>query len=278
MNARARALGLRRTRFADPVGLEARSQSSARDLVSLTLQLRRSSFFRRTVDRAATTLESGDRPRTLANRNTLVRQYPWITGVKTGHTNRAGYVLVGSARRNGVTLVSVVLGTASEAARNADTLALLRHGFRLYTRATGVRRGRVLASVPIRYRRGAELRLTASRTVRSVVRRGVRPRVRVLSAPAEVEGPIRAGQRLGRAEVVVSGRRVALFSLVAASSVPAAGVAQRTKDYATRPVGFALLVLALGGSVGLLLRRRSRRPRPPRPRRAGGPNSEVEAA
>jgi serine-type D-Ala-D-Ala carboxypeptidase (penicillin-binding protein 5/6) len=277
MNTRARALGLAHTRFADPVGLEARSQSSARDLVTLTLQLRRSSFFRRTVDRAGATLRTGVRARTLANRNTLVRQYPWISGVKTGHTNRAGYVLVGSATRNGVTLVSVVLGTASEAARNADTLALLRYGFRRYTRATPVRRGRVLATAPIRFRRGAELRLVAGRTVRRVVERGTRLRTRVVSAPSEVEGPIRKGQRMGRAEVLAGGRSVASFSLVAASSVPEAGVAQRTKDWMTRPLAFALVVLAVGGSVGLLLRRRSRT-RPPRPRRAGGSNSEVEAA
>lgn len=278
MNSRARALGLAHTRFADPVGLEARSQSSARDLVGLTLQLRRSSFFRRTVDRAGATLRTGDRERTLANRNTLVRQYPWISGVKTGHTNRAGYVLVGSATRNGVTLVSVVLGTGGEAARNADTLALLRYGFRRYTRATAVRRGRVLARAPIRFRRGAELRLVVPRTIRRVVERGTRVRTRVVSSPAEVDGPIRKGQRLGRAEVLVGGRSVATFPLVGASAVPAAGVAQRTKDWVTRPLAFALAVLAVGGSVGLLLRRRSRGTRPPRPRRAGGPNSEVEAA
>lgn len=280
MNDRARGLGLARTRFDDPIGLDAGNRSSARDLVGLTMQLRRFPFFRKTVDRATATLQTGDRPRSIANRNALIREHPWVSGVKTGHTNRAGYVLVGSARRNGVTLVSVVLGTGSEAARNADTLALLRHGFRRYTRATAVRRGKVLARARIRFRRGAELRLTAARTIRQVVRRGVRPRTRVLSAPAEVEGPIRKGQRMGQAEVVVDGRRVATVALVAASAVPAAGVAQRTKDYVTRPFGFALAVLALAGSVGLLLRRRGRGrgTRPPRPRPAGGSNSEVEAA
>jgi D-alanyl-D-alanine carboxypeptidase (penicillin-binding protein 5/6) len=63
------------------------------------------------------------------NRNRLVAAVPWIDGVKTGHTQSAGYVLVGSGTRKGVQLVSAVLGAPSEAQRDADTLALLRYGF-----------------------------------------------------------------------------------------------------------------------------------------------------
>ena len=271
MNRRARMLGLRSTRFADPIGLDPGNRSSARDLVGLTLQLRRFPFFKRSVDRSAATLESGDRPRSLLNRNTLLRAQPWVNGVKTGHTNRAGYVLVGSATRRGVTVVTVVLGTPSEAARNADTLALLRYGLSRYSRRLAVRRGAVLARAPIRYRRGAELDLVAARTVRRVVRRGQKPRVRVVSAAEEIEGPIRKGQRLGTAEVLVGSARVGTVPLVAAAAVPAASAVQRTKDVATRPLGFALAVVLIGASVSLLVRRRTLSNR--RPRR-----SEVEAA
>jgi D-alanyl-D-alanine carboxypeptidase (penicillin-binding protein 5/6) len=192
MNRRARELGLSDTRFADPIGLDPGSRSSARDLVRLTLQLRRFAFFKKTVNRTKVTLKSGALPRTIDNRNTLLRARPWISGVKTGHTRRAGYVLVGSASRNGVTLVSVVLGTPSEAARNADTLALLEYGFSRYSRRLAVRRGDVQRRVPIRYRRGAELELVAARTVRRVVRRGTRPRLRVVEAPDRGRGPDRA--------------------------------------------------------------------------------------
>lgn len=275
MNRRARELGLTQTRFADPIGLDAGNRSSPRDLVRLTLELRRSPFFKAAVNRSETTLISGDRPRTIRNRNSLLRADPRISGVKTGHTNRAGWNLVGSYSRNGVTLVSVVLGTASEAARNEDTLALLRYGASRYSRRRVVRAGTRMASVPIAFRRGAELDLVASRTVRRVLRRGgPRPRTRVTEAPAEVQGPIRRGQVLGRAEVLVGRERVAAVALVAAASVPEAGVTQRTKDYLTRPLGFvgALLLLVAAGT--LLARRRSvRGSGAPRPAR-----SEVEAA
>ena len=75
------------------------------------------------------TLRPGSHVRTVTNRNDLVGRYPWIDGVKTGHTLDAGYVLVASGHRGGMTLISAVLGTDCEAARDANTLALLDYGF-----------------------------------------------------------------------------------------------------------------------------------------------------
>ena len=125
MNRRARQLGLENTHFANPIGLDQEGNySSARDLVTLATVLRTNRFFKRSWTRRATTLKSGVRERTFANRNRLVARYEFVNGVKTGHTRGAGYVLVGSASRNGIQLVSAVLGTPSEAARDADTMAL----------------------------------------------------------------------------------------------------------------------------------------------------------
>ena len=82
---------------------------------------------RRSRTRRSITLKTGDHPRTFTNRNLLVRRYGFVNGVKTGHTSNAGYVLVGSASRNGVQLISAVLGTPSEAARDNDTMALFKY-------------------------------------------------------------------------------------------------------------------------------------------------------
>jgi D-alanyl-D-alanine carboxypeptidase (penicillin-binding protein 5/6) len=202
----------------------------------------------------------------LTNRNELLRERDWITGVKTGHTQRAGWVLVGSGRKRGVTLVSVVLGTASEAARKDDTVELLEWGFDRYRRHTAVREGEVLESAPIAYRRGAELELVAGRTVRRTIRKGRRMRLRLREVPARVAGPIRRGQRLGSAEVLLRGRRIAEVPLVAAASVPDAGLAQQAKDSFTKPQWLLAAVAALG--VGAFLAGQRRRPR--RRRGAGG--------
>jgi len=271
MNRRARELELTDTRYKNPIGLdEPGAYSSARDLVKLATFLRTKSFFRRTVDSPVVELTSGDHPRRFDNRNDLVRSDPWVNGVKTGHTREAGYVLVGSGRKNGIQVVSAVLGTPSEAARDADTLRLLSFGRRAFQRITAAPPGSSVGiSVPIRYRRGAELELVVGPNgERTVVPRGQRASVTVVPThyPSEVEGPIEYGQELGEADVLQEGRKIATVALVAGTEVPKADLAQRTKSWFTRPLAVVLAFGVLGGTV--LVARRRRRPRGPGPRRA----------
>ena len=271
MNRRARRLGLTNTRYRNPIGLDEQgAYSSARDLVTLATLLRTQPFFRRTVNQETVHLTTGDHPRTFANRNDLVRKTKWINGVKTGHTLNAGYVLVGSGRSNGIQVVSAVLGTPSESARDADSLALLTFGRRAFQRITAAPEGRSVGiSVPIRYRRGAELGLVIGPNgQRTVVPDGERGRVTVkpTSWPSEVEGPIAAGTVLGEADVLYDERKIATVPLVAGWDVAKADLAQRTKSWFTRPLAVVLAFAVLGGTV--LLARRRRRPRGPRSRRA----------
>jgi D-alanyl-D-alanine carboxypeptidase (penicillin-binding protein 5/6) len=271
MNRRARRLGLRNTRYRNPIGLDEQgAYSSARDLVTLATLLRTQPFFRRTVNKETVHLTTGDHPRTFDNRNDLVRTVKWVNGVKTGHTLGAGYVLVGSGRSNGIQVVSAVLGTPSERARDADSLALLTFGRRAFQRITAAPEGRSVGiSVPIRYRRGAELGLVIGPNgQRTVVPDGERDRVTVrpTSWPTEVEGPIAAGTVLGEADVLYDDRKIATVPLVAGWDVAKADLAQRTKSWFTRPLAVVLAFALLGGTV--LLARRRRRPRGPRSRRA----------
>lgn len=274
MNLRARQLGLKGTHYTNPIGLDAPGNySTARDLARLTLKLRGFAFFRRTVARATVTLRSGDHPRKIDNVNKLV-SLPEINGVKTGHTGGAGWVLIGSGQKRGITLVSVVLGDASEAARQADTRRLLEWGFGRYKRVRAAEPGEVLARVPIRYRRGAELALvTQSSGRRIVVRSDERLRRCGVQRPAQVSGPIKRGQRLGKVEICRGSTSVADVALVAAAAVPAAGMGQQTKDWFTRP--FSLLVVVLAGLAGTVLLTRLRGRGPKRRRRA---RREPEAA
>ena len=279
MNARARGLGLAHTRFADPVGLEARSQSSARDLVTP-----------HPPAPALLVLPADGRP----GRRDPAHGRPGADARQPQHARAA--VPVGQRRQDGPHEPGGLRPRGlRDAQRRHAGLRRARHGERggaqrrhprapalrasAATRARrAVRRGRVLATAPIRFRRGAELRLVAGRTVRRVVERGTRLRTRVVSAPSEVRGPDPQG----------AADRGAPRCSRAAGPWPPSRSWRRPrcrrrawrsarKDWVTRPLAFALAVLAVGGSVGLLLRRRSRT-RPPRPRRAGGSNSEVEAA
>jgi D-alanyl-D-alanine carboxypeptidase (penicillin-binding protein 5/6) len=267
MNRRARQLGLHETHYSNPIGLDSdRNFSSAHDLARLTVVLRTNPLFREIVDSRQITLHSGDHPRHFFNRNDLVRDIPWVNGVKTGHTSLAGYILVGSARRHGVQVVSVVLGAPSVAARDSQSLALLKTGLAAFRNVAAARAGRRvpgLEGVPIRYRPGARLRLVVGRNdVRAVVPRGHRDEItlRPRKVPKEVSGPIRRGQVLGSADVVRGRMRIGTVPLVAAEAIPAASAAQRTRAWFTRPGAIVLAFAVLGGTV-LVARRRSVRSR-----------------
>jgi D-alanyl-D-alanine carboxypeptidase (penicillin-binding protein 5/6) len=267
MNRRARDLGLRDTHYANPIGLdEAGNHSSAEDLVKLTLILRRNPFFRRVTDLPSATLRTGARRRTVLNRNLLVRNVPVVNGVKTGHTLQAGYVLVGSATRGGVTVLSAVLGEPSEAARDQDSLALLRYGLRRYHRVTAMRRGQALGSARLAHRDG-RVALVAARTVERTAARDERVRTRVTGAPAELDGPLPAGARVGTVEVRWRGQVVARVPLVTARPVAEASFFERLDDVAGRTILVALIAaVALASLQVAALRRRVRRRRR---RRAG---------
>jgi len=261
MNRRARQLGLDHTHYSNPVGLDVgRNYSSAADLVTLARQLRRNAFFRRTTNMPEARLRSGDHPRPVVNRDDLVAKYRFVNGIKTGHTNKAGYVLVGSGTKHGVAVISAVLGAPTEAARDADTLALLEYGLAQLKRVTAVRRGERLGTAKVRYRESDTIPLVAGESVREVVRRGQRPRVSV-DAPAVLRGPKPAGARVGTAIVRVDGRTVARVPVRTGAKVPAVGFVERVfggVGTLTAIVILTVLVVATGSLLLAMARRRRR--------------------
>jgi D-alanyl-D-alanine carboxypeptidase (penicillin-binding protein 5/6) len=273
MNRRARELGLRNTHFSNPIGLDAAGNySSAHDLARLAVTLRRYRFVRRVADRTSATLTTGYRERTIRNRNTLLARDRYVNGLKTGHTAMAGYVLVGTRTRRAVTLVSVVLGTPSLAARDHDALALLQWGAGRFERIHPVTQGEIAGTPEIEYRRGATLSLVTAGRVKRTVHRGAEITINDVGVPDKVAGPIKRGQQFGYREVLADGERIAAVPIVASASVPAADFPQRTKDWFTKPLALVLAGLVLGATV--MLARRARRG-PPRRRT---PHEEPEAA
>jgi D-alanyl-D-alanine carboxypeptidase (penicillin-binding protein 5/6) len=268
MNAKAKQLGLTDTHYDNPVGLDGSTNySTATDLAKLTLILRRNAFFRETTNLKSVTLKSGAHPRTFANRNLLVRSTPAVNGVKTGHTNSAGYILVGSASRAGITVISVVLGDPSEAARDTDSLALLKYGLARYHVVTAVKKGQVVAHAGLSHR-DEQVALAADATVRRTTKRGDKLVVTVTGAPTTIDGPLPKGARVGTVNVLQRGKVVARVGLVTADAVDAATFFDRLRDWLGSPVTLVLLAAFAVCSLYLvLLRRRAVRRR--QRRRAG---------
>jgi serine-type D-Ala-D-Ala carboxypeptidase (penicillin-binding protein 5/6) len=258
MNRSARRLGLRNTSFANPIGLDDSANfSSAADLARLTARLRANPFFVRTVGLQALRLRSGRRARVVDNRNDLVGSQPFVDGVKTGHTLAAGYVLVGSATRGPVSVISAVLGDPSESAREADTAALLRYGLSQLRSVRVLTARRAVGSRPVRHRESQRVGLSPVRSVTRVVRSGQRTTVRVL-APITLEGPLPAGARVGSAVVSVGGRAVARVPVVTTAAVPSASVLERVIGVPLVVGTLVLATLTLAGAAVLTRGRRRR--------------------
>jgi serine-type D-Ala-D-Ala carboxypeptidase (penicillin-binding protein 5/6) len=260
MNDEARGLKLNETHFANPIGLDdPDNYSSAHDLAALTRHLLRRPRFARTVALPSATLESGDHVRTIDNRNDLVQRYAFVTGVKTGHTHGAGHVLVGSARRRGAKVITVVMGESSEAYRDTDTLSLMRYGLGQFKRVKPVRAGEVLARARVDYRSG-NVALKAAYSAALTVRRGEHARV-VVRAPHELRGPLPKGHRVGSARIYYRGHRLRTVPLVTARTVPGAGFFRRTVSGLGVPLTLVLALAIVSAAALAGLRARAIRKR-----------------
>ncbi|HET7571511.1 MAG TPA: D-alanyl-D-alanine carboxypeptidase family protein [Gaiellaceae bacterium] len=231
MNAEAKALGLHDTHFVRPDGLDAPGHvSSARDVLVLARRAMRIPIVRQLVAKRSATLADGTVVHTW---NDLLGVFPGLVGVKTGHTDDAGWCEVAAAKRPGYTIYAVVLGSPTRDSRNDALRRLLRWGVSRFKEATLVRRT-AYASAALGYGRPA-VALVAPKPLRRLVHAD-RPLVRKVVAAAVASLPVRRGQRLGRVEVWQDGKLLATSPLVAARSVPKPGLGGRIRWLVTRTV------------------------------------------
>jgi D-alanyl-D-alanine carboxypeptidase (penicillin-binding protein 5/6) len=256
MNRTARKLGLGDTSYENPVGLDDKRQfSSARDLAKLGRVLMSMPRFRPIASARTATLRSYRPSVEIETSNEFVSDYPWAKGIKTGRTIQAGYVLASDGRRRATELVAAVMGTASEAARDSETVKLMDYGFSLYSKRVPIRPGRPVAEVAVRFE-DENLPVLSSRPVRIGVREGESLRVSI-DLPNEVEGPVRRGERIGSATVRLDGERVGRVPLLSARRVVEPGPLERVLEAVTSNLVY--IVIGLSAILVLLLLFRRRR-------------------
>ena len=232
MNAKAQSLGLTHSHFVRPDGLDAPAEySSAGDVMRLARAAMKLPVVRDAVRRATDTTSGGI---ALATWNDLLATFPGVYGIKTGHTNGAGWGQVAAVRRNGADVYAVILGSPSREERNADLATLLEYGLAQYRRVDVIVPGHTYATVILPYGR-SPLELVAPSAVRAAARIQGALVERVV-APVAVGLPISKGERLGTVQVTYRGRLVAQRPLVATRSVAAPGALGRTGFYARRTI------------------------------------------
>jgi D-alanyl-D-alanine carboxypeptidase (penicillin-binding protein 5/6) len=233
MNQHASRLGLNNTHFVNATGLPHPEQySSARDMALLS-QYIIDDYPEHYAIYAEKYFTYNDIRQ--PNRNRLLWRDPTVDGLKTGHTNEAGYCLVASAKRDGMRLISVVMGTSSEETRAQETQKLLSYGFRYYETLELYDQGAVLNTPRIWEGEKNELRVGVDRDVTMTLPRA---RNQELSARLDIRpdlsAPINLGDRVGTLEVRLGEEVVGEHPLVALESIEEGGLFKRLFDQVRR--------------------------------------------
>ena len=239
MNMRARALGLRDTHFTRPDGLDAPGHvSSARDVAVLARVAMRSRVVRTLVRERSEPIENGHV--VVHTWNDLLGVFPGLIGVKTGHTNDAGWCEVAAVRRNGYTLYAVILGSPNRSQRNTDLADLLAWGVSQYQTLQLVRpQAYAWAAAPFGRR---PLALVAVKPLVRVVRVGRKVTARIV-APTAVSLPVVRGEHLGRIELWEQGKLLGARPLLASRTIRRPGFGGRLRWYSGRTVHHLLGLL-----------------------------------
>ena len=212
MNDQAREMGLRETRFENPIGFDAKDHhTTAGELAETALAAYKHPGFAEMVGLGTASITTADREILLQNTNELLYSYAPAIGVKTGTTPAAGPSLVSAALSGDESYVAVVLDDED---RFNDSAEALEYGFAAHDRREVVREGERYAEAPVPYRRGEEIGLVAEGPVRGLVGAGeaVERRVEVVG---EMPQEARPGAPLGKVAAYVGGRKVGEARLVA---------------------------------------------------------------
>ncbi len=230
MNREAKRLGMANSNFTNSTGLpDPQLYTTARDLATLASALIRD--FPEEYKKYYSIKEFRYNNITQPNRNRLLFIDSSVDGVKTGHTEAAGYCLVSSAQRDQRRLLSVVLGTKSDATRASESLKLLNWGFQSYDAVTLFPKDQPVAT--LRVWKGTQKTVKAGfdRPFMIAVPRGYADKVKSEFTPQpRLMAPIEAGQQLGTLKVTIDGKLYGEYPVVALENVGLIGIFGRSID------------------------------------------------
>ncbi|MBL8490109.1 MAG: D-alanyl-D-alanine carboxypeptidase, partial [Rhodocyclaceae bacterium] len=229
LNREAQRLGLKNTRFMNVTGLpDPQHYSTARDLGLLARAVIRDfpEFYP-----LYSTREYTYNRITQPNRNRLLWLDPTVDGVKTGHTESAGYCLISSAKRGPRRLVSVVLGTASDAVRAQESLKLLNFGFQAYDAVKLYDKGQAVSTLRVYKGQANAVKAGFDEDFVLSLGKGAAARLRVqLVTQQPLMAPVRKGQVVGTLKVLADEKPIGEYPVPALEDVPLAGVFGRAWD------------------------------------------------
>ncbi|MEY3882970.1 MAG: hypothetical protein RLZZ379_248 [Pseudomonadota bacterium] len=230
MNKEAQRLGMKNTHFMNATGLpDAQHYTTAKDLSILATALIRD--FPDQYKRLYSVKEYRYNNITQPNRNRLLWLDPNVDGMKTGHTESAGYCLISSAKRDGVRRLSVVLGAPSDAARATESQKLLNYGFQYFDSSLVYKQGQKVSQLKVWKGTDNQVDSTVSNDLYLTLAKGQYANVKALiSSTQPLIAPIKKGQIIGNVKFMLNGKVIDQRNLVAAKAIEGAGILGRAWD------------------------------------------------
>ena len=230
MNKEAQRLGMKNTHFMNATGLpDAQHYTTAKDLSILATAL--ISDFPDQYKRLYSVKEYSYNNITQPNRNRLLWLDPNVDGMKTGHTESAGYCLISSAKRDGVRRLSVVLGAPSDAARATESQKLLNYGFQYFDSSLVYKQGQKVSQLKVWKGADNQVDSTVSNDLYLTLAKGQYANVKALiSSTQPLIAPIKKGQIIGNVKFMLNGKVIDQRNLVAAKAIEGAGILGRAWD------------------------------------------------
>ena len=221
MNQRAKELGMNNTNFENPSGLDDTTEnhySTAHDVAIMSCELMKHEKIKEYTTVWMDTLRNGETE--LVNTNRLVRFYEGTTGVKTGTTSKAGYCVSASAKRDGMELVAVVLGSDNSTERFEDAKKLLNWGFANYTVYQPIVDASLITNVNVLYGKENVISPVTKEIKPILIKKGTEDKItQRVDICLDVEAPVEKGQKLGTVYFVTDGETISSCPIISENYV-----------------------------------------------------------
>ncbi len=227
MNQRAQELGMTDTHFINPTGLPADNHyTTAYDISLMARELIKYDKFREWAQVWHDTIQLYDREASITNTNSLIKYSGLkIDGVKTGHTDEAGYCLAASAEKDGFRLISVVLNTENMTQRDESSAELLEYGFRAFERKVVVKENeKDLPELDVKQGKTKTVAAYTGQSLQVVVLRGTAADLRRETFSLEKVAPISKGDKVGELVVYQGTKELGRVDLLASEDVAKANI------------------------------------------------------
>ena len=230
MNKEAQRLGMKNTHYMNATGLpDPQHYTTAEDLSILASALIRD--FPDQYKRLYSIKEYSYNNITQPNRNRLLWLDPNVDGMKTGHTESAGYCLISSAKRENTRRISVVLGAPTDAARATESQKLLNYGFQFFDTTLVYKKGQNISQLKVWKGSDNLVASTVADDLFLTLPKGEYANVKAMIASTQpLIAPIKKGQVIGSVKFTLDGKTIDQRPLVAAKAVDTAGILGRAWD------------------------------------------------